>query len=66
MACAPFFFRLKKGYTEVNPSGYWEKYTYGLYAMYKSDWTQFGGFDLTHYNATWGGEDWDVLDRYVY
>ena len=63
MACTPFFFRLNKGYTEINFNGFWETLTYGLFSMFKSDWTAFGGFDLVHYKDKWGGEDWDILDR---
>ena len=66
MACAPFFFRLNKGYTEINMvSGIWEIFTYGLFALYKSDWIKVDGFDVMQYNTTWGGEDADLLDRYV-
>ena len=66
MACAPFFFRLNKGYTEINMvSGIWEIFTYGLFALYKSDWIEVDGFDVMQYNTTWGGEDADLLDRYV-
>ena len=64
MACAPFLFRLNKGYTEINYAGFWEVMGYGLYSMYKSDWTRIGGFDLVQYKYNWGGEDWDILDRY--
>ena len=65
MACAPFFFRLNKGYTEINMiSGIWEIFTFGLFALYKSDWIEVDGFDLMQYNTTWGGEDADLLDRY--
>lgn len=64
MACAPFFFRLSKGYTEINMvSGIWEIFTYGLFALYKSDWIEVDGFDVMQYNTTWGGEDADLLDR---
>ena len=65
MACAPFFFRLNKGYTEINMiSGIWEIFTFGLFALYKSDWIEVDGFDLMQYNTTWGREDADLLDRY--
>ena len=66
MACAPFFFRLNKGYTEINMvNGLWEIFTYGLFALYKSDWIEVDGFDVMQYNTTWGGEDADLLDRYT-
>lgn len=63
MACAPYFFRLNKGYTEININGFWEVYTYGLISMFKSDWIETGGFDLEQYTTNWGGEDWDMVDR---
>ena len=65
MACAPFFFHLNKGYTEINMvSGIWEIFTYRLFTLYKSDWIEVDGFDVMQYNTTWGGEDADLLDRY--
>ena len=45
--------------------GKWEILTYGLFGMYKSDWLEHGGFNVQRYTNKWGGEDWDVLDRYV-
>ena len=45
--------------------GFWEIYTYGIFALYKSDWTVVGGFDVVKYTTKWGGEDWDVCDRLV-
>ena len=65
MGYTPMFFRLGLGYTEVNYNGFWETLTYGLFALYKSDWTKFGGFDTVKYKTKWGGEDWDILDKYV-
>ena len=63
MAYTPVFFRLNQGYTELNYNGFWEMLTYGLFAMYKTDWISFGGFDTKKYSTKWGGEDWDILDR---
>ena len=66
MACAPFFFRLNRGYTEINMvNGVWEMFTYGLFSLYKSDWIEVDGFDVVQYNTTWGGEDLNLLDRCV-
>ena len=45
--------------------GYWDYLTYGLFSLYKSDWIAIGGFDLNIYKNRWGGEDWDLLDRYI-
>lgn len=39
--------------------------TYGIFGMYKSDWNKFGGFDLQKYTTKWGGEDWDIVDKWV-
>ena len=64
MAYTPYFFRLNMGYTEINFNGFWETEGYGLFGMFKSDWTTLGGFNLRKYKDEWGGEDWDVLDRY--
>eukprot|EP00731_Ephydatia_muelleri_P026574 Em0018g674a len=65
MGYAPMFFRLLPGYTEININGFWEIYTYGIFALYKSDWTVVGGFDVVKYTTKWGGEDWDVCDRTI-
>ena len=43
--------------------GFWEQMTYGVFGMYKSDWSNFGGFDLKKYTTRWGGEDWDIVDK---
>eukprot|EP00731_Ephydatia_muelleri_P026580 Em0018g680a len=64
MGYAPMFFRLGPGYTETNVNGFWEFNTYGLYGLYKSDWTVIGGFNTKRFTK-WGGEDWEVLDRTV-
>jgi hypothetical protein len=65
MGFAPMFFRLNKGYTEININGFWETLTYGLLGMYKSDWVRTEGFDTQKYTTKWGGEDWDAVDRVV-
>jgi len=44
-------------------AGFWETLTYGLFGMYKSDWTTFGGFNTQRYTVRWGGEDWDLVDK---
>lgn len=63
MAYAPVLVRLGEGYSEVNVHGYWELNGYGIYGMYKSDWESIGGFNTTEYRFSWGGEDWDILDK---
>eukprot|EP00731_Ephydatia_muelleri_P026579 Em0018g679a len=65
MGYAPQFFRLDPGFTEININGFWEYNTYGIFALYKSDWTVVGGFDVVKYTTKWGGEDWELLDRTV-
>ena len=63
MGFAPMFYRLNEGRSEVNRAGWWETLTYGLLGMYKSDWTETGGFDTQKYTIKWGGEDWDAVDK---
>ena len=53
------------GSTEMtfSPPGSWETLGFGLFAMYKSDWTTVGGWDVKKYTTAWGGEDWDIVDK---
>eukprot|EP00731_Ephydatia_muelleri_P026583 Em0018g683a len=65
MGYTPMFFRLGPGYTEINVNGFWEVLTYGVLALFKSDWSTVGGFNVRRFADKWGGEDWDVIDRVV-
>jgi len=44
-------------------AGNWDLTGYGLLGIYKEDWDRFGGLDADRYQFSWGGEDWDLLDR---
>ena len=65
MAFTPMFFKLNKGYTELNYNGWWGIFSYGIFSMFKSDWVRAGGFNTVRYTTKWGDEDVDMLDRYV-
>ncbi|XP_028400557.1 beta-1,4-N-acetylgalactosaminyltransferase 3-like isoform X2 [Dendronephthya gigantea] len=59
----PLLVRLDCGYTGSNPNGRWEHDGFGPIATYKSDWIRFGGMNVERFKHTWGGEDWDLVDR---
>ena len=63
--CSPVVFRLDCGRTLFRPSGYWEEVGYGLFSMYKSDWVKIGSWDSSTYKDKWGGEDWELVDRFL-
>jgi len=44
--------------------GQWEVWGFGLFGLYKSDWSAVGNMNL-EYGAKWGGEDSDLVDRWV-
>ena len=62
---APGMFRLDCGYNTEFVVGIWELYTYGMFSMFKADWSIIGGFNEEQYKYEWGGEDWELLDRFL-
>lgn len=49
------------GIDEIN--GYWRQFGFGIVSLYKKDYTQIGGFDLTIQG--WGKEDVDFFEKVV-
>eukprot|EP00800_Vazella_pourtalesii_P021230 TRINITY_DN7787_c0_g1_i1.p1 TRINITY_DN7787_c0_g1~~TRINITY_DN7787_c0_g1_i1.p1 ORF type:complete len:646 (+),score=62.87 TRINITY_DN7787_c0_g1_i1:252-2189(+) len=62
---APAMFRLDCGNSIEFVLGKWELLTYGMFSMFKADWDIVGGFDEIRYKFEWGGEDWELLDRFL-
>ena len=60
---APALTRLQCGHTIQNPLGFWEVHGYGLYSFFKPDWMMISGMNTQDFSDSWGGEDWDLVDR---
>ena len=63
---APEVFQLKKGYTTAKKdSGSFFGWGYGMIGAYKSDYVQIKGYDIKKFRYGWGGEDIDLINRFV-
>ena len=57
---------LNCGGSSALPKGDWYLMSYGIVAMNKQDWDNFGGLSKDFFiKKTWGGEDWDIIDGAV-
>ena len=64
---APEVFQLKDGYKlkATAKSGSFFGWGYGMIGAYKSDYVNINGYDLKKFRYGWGGEDIDLINRFV-
>ena len=48
---------------EIEDSGFWRSFSFGMVSMIQSDFTKYGGFNLSR--SGWGEEDVDLANKLI-